>query len=67
MSWGTKWKKQNLNTKNSTEREIVGLSNYLPNVIWARKFLEVQGYILNKNIVCQDNMSAMKLAKNGNQ
>ena len=28
--------KQKLNTKSSTEAEIVGVSNYLPNFIWAR-------------------------------
>ena len=72
ISWGwgvllTKCQKQKLNTKSSTEGEIVGLSDFLPNVIWARMFLEEQGYILKENIVYQDNMSAMKLAKNGKQ
>ena len=72
MSWGwgvllTKCQKQKLNTKSSTEGEIVGLSDYLPNVIWARMFLEGQGYILSENIVYQDNMSAMKLELNGKQ
>ena len=59
--------KQNLNTKNSTEGEIVGPSDYLPNVIWARMFLEGQGYILSEIIVYQDNMSVMKLAMIGKQ
>ena len=70
MSWGwgvlmTKCQKQKLNTKSSTEGEIVGLSDYLPNVIWARMFLDEQGYSLQENIVYQDNMSAMKIANNG--
>ena len=72
MSWGwgvllTKFQKQKLNTKSSVEGEISGLGDYLPNVIWARRFLEGQGYILNENIVYQDYMSAMKLATNGKQ
>ena len=72
MSWGwgvllTKCQKQKINTKSSTKGEIVGLSDYLPNVIWARMFLEGQGYILKENIVYQDNMSAMKLELNGKQ
>lgn len=70
MSWGwgvllTKCQKQKLNTKSSTEGEIVGLSDYMPNIIWARMFLDAQGYTLKENIVYQDNMSAMKIAKNG--
>ena len=70
MSWGwgvllTKCQKQKLNTKSSTEGEIVGVSDYLPNIIWTRMFLEGQGYVLKENIVYQDNMSAMKLEMNG--
>ena len=54
ISWGwgvllTMCKKQKLNTKSSTEGEIVGVSDFLPNVIWARMFLEAQGEILMKN------------------
>ena len=70
MSWGwgvllTKCQKQKLNTKSSTEGEIVGVSDYLPNVIWTRMFLEEQGYILDENIIYQDNMSSIKIVTNG--
>lgn len=34
--------KQKLNTKISTEAEFVGASNYLPNTIWVKMFLEAQ-------------------------
>ena len=49
ISFGTgavmsKSTKQKLNTKSSTEAELVGASDYLPNAIWAKKFLEAQGY-----------------------
>ena len=42
--------KQKLNTKSSTEAEVVGSSDYLPNTIWARMFLAEQGYELTENI-----------------
>ena len=70
MSWGwgvvlSMCKKQKLNTKSSTEGEIVGVSDYLPNVIWGRMFLEAQGYKIKENILYQDNQAAMKILKNG--
>ena len=36
--------KQKLNTTSSTESEIVGAADYLPNTVWLMKFLENQGY-----------------------
>ena len=57
--------KQKLNVKSSTEGETVGASDYLPNMIWARMFLEEQGFALEENILYQDNQSAMKLELNG--
>ena len=57
--------KQKLNTKSSTEAEVVGASDYLPNTIWAKLFLEAQGYEIQENTFYQDNQSAMKLETNG--
>ena len=57
--------KQKLNTKSSTEAELVGASDYLPNTIWTKNFLEAQGHVLESNIFAQDNQSAIKLEKNG--
>ena len=57
--------KQNLNSKSSTEAEIIGASDYLPNTIWMRMFLEAQGYTLEDNTYYQDNQSAMKMEING--
>lgn len=70
MSFGTgglvcKSVKQKLNTKSSTEAELVGVSDYLPNTIWMRMFMEGQGYKLTENILHQDNESAIKMEKNG--
>ena len=57
--------KQKLNTKSSTEAELVGASDYLPNTIWVKNFLEAQGYEIKENIYHQDNESAIRLKKNG--
>jgi hypothetical protein len=57
--------KQKLNTKSSGEAEFVGASNYLPNTIWVKMFMELQGYAIEENIFEQDNKSAIKLERNG--
>ena len=44
---------------------MVGVGEYLPYNIWAVHFLEEQGYKLNKNILFQDNQSAMLMERNG--
>jgi hypothetical protein len=51
--------KQKLNTKSSTEAEFVGASDYLPNTIWVKNFLESQGYNIEENVFAQDNESAI--------
>ncbi len=56
---------QRLNTKSSTEGEIVGVSNFLPNMIWVSMFLEAQGFSLQENILYQDSESAMRIVLNG--
>ena len=57
--------KQKLNTKSSTEAEVVGASDYLPNTVWMKMFLEAQGHKVKESILEQDNESAIKLEKNG--
>ena len=57
--------KQKLNTKSSTESEVVGVSDYLPHTMWAKYFLEAQGYHLARNVFYQDNTSAIKMITNG--
>ena len=51
-----KTSKQKLNTKSSTESEVVGASDYLSYTIWMKKFLSDQGYKLNRCIYYQDIM-----------
>ena len=58
-------KKQNLNTKSSTEEELIEADDAMPQMLWTRYFLEAQGYGIDENILYQDHMSAMLLEKNG--
>ncbi|KAI2497084.1 hypothetical protein MHU86_17401 [Fragilaria crotonensis] len=51
--------------KSSTEAEVVGSSDYLPNTIWTKMFLEAQGFTISNNILEQDNQSAIRLETNG--
>ena len=57
--------KQKLNTRSSTESEIVAVDDCMPAICWTRYFLEAQGYGVFENIVYQDNQSAILLEKNG--
>jgi len=57
--------KQRLNTRSSTESELVAASDYICWTVWAKRFLSEQGYELDRNVFYQDNTSAMKLAMNG--
>ena len=54
LTFQLKSSKQKLNTKSSTELELVGFSDYVPYTIWIRNFLEAQGYKLKKNVVFQE-------------
>lgn len=63
----TMCRKQKLNAKSSTEAEVIGMSNFISNMIWTRIFLEAQGFELEENTLFQDNQSAMKMLKNGKQ
>ena len=56
--------KQKINAKSSTKSKIIGVSEYLPFHVWTVNFLEKQGYNLERKILYQDNMSAMRLKKN---
>ena len=68
MGLGTlhcKSSKQKLNTRSSTESELVGVSEYLPYDIWQVNFYKEEEYDILKNIVFQDNQSAIKMEING--
>jgi hypothetical protein len=57
--------KQKLNTRSSTESEIVGVDDCMPAICWTRYFMDAQGYGIQENIVFQDNKSAILMEKNG--
>ena len=57
--------KQHLNTKSSSETELIGASDYMPYNVWFKRFLLDQGYELQDNIYYQDNKSALWLERNG--
>jgi hypothetical protein len=58
-------KSQKLNVKSSTEAEIVGTDDVMPQILWTLYFLEAQGYKVDKNILYQDNKSSILLETNG--
>ena len=57
--------KHKINTKISTESEIVAVHDKSSEVLWTRHFLEAQGYTISDIIIYQDNMSFLSLEKNG--
>ena len=57
--------KQKLNTKSSTETELVSVDECMPAVLWTRYFMDAQTYGVIENLVFQDNMSAILMEKNG--
>jgi hypothetical protein len=60
-----KSKRQSINTKSSTEAELVGASDYLPHTLYVKMFMEAQGYPIKTAIFNQDNESAIKMEENG--
>ena len=58
-------RKQKLNTRSSTEAELVAVDDVVTMIFWMKYFMEEQGYEVKKNILYQDNKSAILLEKNG--
>ena len=58
--------KQKINTKSSTESELVGADEATTPLLWSKWFMEEQGYNI-KPIMYQDNQSSMKLEQNGKE
>jgi hypothetical protein len=57
--------RQKITTRSSTEAELVGVHDVLPQILWTKHFLEAQGHIMKPSVIFQDNQSAMLLEKNG--
>ena len=61
----TKSSKQKLNSKSSTEAELIALSDSSSQVIWTRDFLIAQGYSIAAATIYQDNQSTIALVAKG--
>ena len=59
--------KQKLNTRSSTEAELVGVNDAMTMILWMKRFIEAQGYPVLENVINQDNESSMKLEEYGRQ
>ena len=57
--------RQKLNTKSSTEGELVAVNDVMGQILWTKNFLSYQGIEVKDNIVYQDNKSAILLETNG--
>ena len=60
-------RKQGMNTRSSTNVEVVATDKIISPMIWTQSFLEAQGYPIKENILYQDNKSAMLLKINGHK
>jgi hypothetical protein len=58
-------RKQRMKVRSSTEGELVAVDNAATLILWTKLFLEAQGYKVDRNIVYQDNKSAILLETNG--
>ena len=56
--------KKILNTRSSTETELIAADDPMPHLCWTNYFLEFQGYNINSTIMYQDNQSAIILENN---
>ena len=56
---------QRLNTRSSTETEIVAADDLMPHLCWMNYFLDCHGYNVNSTIMYQDNQSAILPENNG--
>ena len=57
--------RQKLNTRSSTEAELVAVDDCVGKVLWTMQFLKTQGFALRASLIKQDNKSAMLLETKG--
>ena len=58
-------RKQKLNTRSSTESELVGADDMSTMILWTKLFMEAQGFDIDQNTLYQDNKSTVLLENNG--
>ena len=54
-----------VNTRSSTETELVSVDAYMPEILWSLYFIQAQGYGVKYAEIHQDNMSEKMLETNG--
>jgi hypothetical protein len=60
--------KQKVNSRSSTESELIGVDDKISRVLWTKRFLEWQEFLVKLNIIYQDNTSTtIKLEQNGKE
>jgi len=59
-------RKVKLNTRSSTETELVTADMFMPEMLWSLHFIQAQGYEVECVGLYQDNISTQLLIKNGN-
>ncbi len=64
MALGYSWKHKQM-AKRSTEGALYGINDTLDHILWARYFMQEQGYDMEPSLIYQDNMSAILLETNG--
>ena len=57
--------KQKINTKSSTETDLVCASEYFSCMLWIKRFMDKQGYPMKTVILYHDNQSAMNIKLSG--
>ncbi len=58
-------KQKIINTRSSTEAELVGIDDVVSKVLWTKLFIETQNIKVDTNVIYRDNTSSMKLEENG--
>jgi hypothetical protein len=58
-------RKIKLNTRSSTETELVAAGMYMPEMLWSLNFIQAQGYKAECVGLYQDNINSQLLIKNG--
>ena len=54
--------KQKVNSRSSTEADLIAVDDNISKVMWHKRFTEAQGFKVNLNIIFQDDTSTIKLA-----
>ena len=57
--------KQKVNSRSSTEAELISIDDVLSKIQWTKFFMQEQGCKINQNVIYRDNTSSMKLEMNG--